>query len=72
MFTEPINKSDRTGLKQQEDFPKEGLKGTQSTNEPFSNVLGVMQNGPGLLFLTNPRFSHCWGTKKSLIRVARR
>ena len=33
MFTEPINKSDHTGLKQQEDFPKEELKGTQSTND---------------------------------------
>ena len=33
MFTEPINKSDHTGLKQQKDFPKEELKGTQSTND---------------------------------------
>ena len=33
MFTEPINKSDQTGLEQQEDFPKDELKGTQSTNE---------------------------------------
>ena len=33
LFTEPINKSDHTGLKQQEDFPKEELKGTQSTND---------------------------------------
>ena len=33
MFTEPINESDQTGLKQQEDFPKEELKGTQSTND---------------------------------------
>ena len=33
IFTEPINKSDQTGLKQQEDFPKEELKGTQTTNE---------------------------------------
>ena len=33
MFTEPINKSDQTGLKQQEDFPKEKFKGTQSTIE---------------------------------------
>ena len=32
LFTEPINKSDQTGLKQQ-DFPKEELKGTQSTND---------------------------------------
>ena len=31
MFTEPMNKSDYTGLQQQEDFPKEELKGTQST-----------------------------------------
>ena len=33
MFTELINKSDHTGLKQQKDFPKEELKGTQSTND---------------------------------------
>ena len=33
MFTEPINKSDQTGLKQQEDFPKEELEGTQSMND---------------------------------------
>ena len=33
MFTEPINKSDHTGLKQQEYFPKEELKGTQSMND---------------------------------------
>ena len=33
MFTEAKNKSDQTGLKQQEHFPKEELKGTQSTNE---------------------------------------
>ena len=33
LFTEPINKSDQTGLKQQEDFPKEELKGTQPTND---------------------------------------
>ena len=33
MFTEPINKSDHTGLQQQEDFPREELKGTQSTND---------------------------------------
>ena len=32
MFTEPINKSDQTGLKQQEYFLKEELKATQSTN----------------------------------------
>ena len=31
LFREPINKSDHTGLLQQEDFPKEELKGTQST-----------------------------------------
>ena len=31
MFREPINKSDQTGLKQQEQFPEEELKGTQST-----------------------------------------
>ena len=31
LFTEPINKSDHTGLKQQEEFPKEELKGTQPT-----------------------------------------
>ena len=72
-------------LKQQEYFPKEKLKGTQSTNNwekkeklyfinspPFSNVLGVKQNSPGLLFLTNPRFSHQSGTKSSLTRVLRR
>ena len=33
MFTEPINKSDHTALQQQEDFPREELKGTQSTND---------------------------------------
>ena len=33
MFTEPINKSDQTGLKQQELIPKEELKGTQPTND---------------------------------------
>ena len=33
MFTEPINKSDQTGLKQQEEFQKEGLKSTQTTND---------------------------------------
>ena len=33
MFKEPMKKSDQTGLKQQEDFPKEELKGIQSTNE---------------------------------------
>ena len=33
LFTEPINKSDQTGLKQQEDFPNEELKGTQSTKD---------------------------------------
>ena len=33
LFTKPINKSDHTGLQQQEDFPKEELKGTQSTND---------------------------------------
>ena len=33
LFTEPKNKSDQTGLKQQEDFPKEELKSTQSTIE---------------------------------------
>ena len=33
MFTEPINKSDQTGLKQQEYFPKDELKGNQSTHE---------------------------------------
>ena len=31
-FTEPINKSDHTGL-QQKDFPEEELKGTQTTND---------------------------------------
>ena len=84
LFTEPINKSDQTGLNQQENFPNEELKGTQSTkawenknlyfvnSPPFSYVVGVKQNSPGLLFLTNPRFSHRWGTKSSLIRVSRR
>ena len=33
MFTEPKNKSHYTGLQQKEDFPKEELKGTQSTND---------------------------------------
>ena len=33
LFTEPINKSDHTGLQQQEEFTKEELKGTQSTND---------------------------------------
>ena len=39
MFTEPINKSYHTGLQQQEDFPKEELKGTQSTNDWESKVV---------------------------------
>ena len=29
-----------------------------NNSPPFSNVLGVKQNSPGLLFVTNPRFSH--------------
>ena len=33
VFTEPINKSDHTGLKQQEKLPKEQLKGSQSMND---------------------------------------
>ena len=33
MFTEPISKSDQTGLKQKEDFAKEEVKGTQSTKD---------------------------------------
>ena len=33
MFTEPINKSDQTGLKEQESLPKEELKATQLTND---------------------------------------
>ena len=33
LLTEPINKSDQTGLKQQEDFPKEELRGTQPSND---------------------------------------
>ena len=33
MFTEPINKSVHTGLKQQENMPKEELKGSQSMND---------------------------------------
>ena len=41
-FTEPINKSNNTGLKQQEDFPKEELKGTQSTND-WENKVVVFQ-----------------------------
>ena len=32
MFTEAINKSDPAVLKQQDDFPKEELKGTQPPN----------------------------------------
>ena len=43
----------------------ENLKKLYFNNSPpFSNVLGVKQNSPGLLFLTNPRFSHRWGRKK--------
>ena len=33
LLKEPINKSDQTGLKQQEDFPKEELRGTQPSND---------------------------------------
>ena len=33
LFTKPISKSDQTGFEQQEGFPKEELKGTQSTND---------------------------------------
>ena len=33
LFTETKNKSDHTGLKQQKDFPKEEMKGSQSTND---------------------------------------
>ena len=33
LFTERIKKSDQTGLKEQEDFLKQELKGTQSTND---------------------------------------
>ena len=33
LFTEPKNKSDQTGLQQKEDFSKEDLKDTQSTND---------------------------------------
>ena len=33
VFTEPIHKSDQTGLKQQESFPKEELKRTQPTTD---------------------------------------
>ena len=33
MFTEPKNKSNQTGLKPQEDFPKQKLKGIQPTND---------------------------------------
>ena len=39
LFTEPINKSDYTGLQQQEDFPKEELKGTQSMNDWENKVV---------------------------------
>ena len=39
LFTEPINKSDHTGLNQQEEFPKEELKGTQSTNDWENKVV---------------------------------
>ena len=42
MFTEPINKSYQTGLKQQEEFPKEELKGIQSTND-WENKAVVFQ-----------------------------
>ena len=83
LFTEPINKSDQTGLKQQENFPKEELKVLNqrmiekirlyfNNSPPFSNVLGVMQNSHGLLSLTNPRFSHRWGPNYSLTPVSRR
>ena len=33
LIAEPINKSDHTGLQQQEYFPMEKMKGTQSTND---------------------------------------
>ena len=33
LFTELINKSNHTGLQQQEYFPKEELKGNQSPND---------------------------------------
>ena len=33
VFTEPIKKSDQMRLKQQEYFPKEEMKGTQSTTD---------------------------------------
>ena len=33
LLTEPKNKSNHRNLKQQEDFPKEELKGTQPTND---------------------------------------
>ena len=33
LLTETINKSDHTGFLKQENFPKEELKGTQSTND---------------------------------------
>ena len=39
LFTKPINKSDHTGLKQQEKFPQEELKGTQSTNDWENKVV---------------------------------
>ena len=73
LFTEPKNESDHTGLKQQKDFPKKNWKVLNqqmiekikklnfNNSPPFSNVLGVMQNSPGLLSLTNPRSSHRWG-----------
>ena len=83
LFTEPVNKSDQTGLNQQEGFPKEEKKVLNeqmiekiklyfNNSPPFSNFPGVMQNSPGLLSLTNPRFSHRWGPNYSLTRVSRR
>ena len=39
MFKEPINKSDHTGLQQQNKFPKEELKGTQSMNDWENKVV---------------------------------
>ena len=33
LFTEPKNKSDQTGLKERQDFPKEEMKGTQPTKD---------------------------------------
>ena len=69
MFTETKNESDPTGLLQQEYFHEknwkvlnqrmiEKIKLYFNNSPPLSNVLGVKQNSPGLLFLTNPSLGH--------------